>query len=80
VSVLTTKEIEIDADAAQIPVGIDGEAVSMSTPVVCTISPGALRVWVPRDRPGVTPPKPPINWVRLRHLAGVSRERSEIAA
>ena len=38
-SVLTAKEIEISADAAQIPVGIDGEAVSMSTPVTCTISP-----------------------------------------
>ena len=45
--VLTTKKIEISADAAQIPVGVDGEAVSMPTPVTCTISPAALRVWVP---------------------------------
>jgi diacylglycerol kinase family enzyme len=79
-SVLTTKEIEIDSDAAEIPVGIDGEAVSMSTPVRCTISPGALRVWVPRDRPGVAPPKPHVSWVRLRHLAGFRPERAEIAA
>ena len=77
--VLTTKKIEISADAAQIPVGIDGEAVSMSTPVTCTISPSALRVWVPRDRPGVPAPKPPVNWARLRHLAGVRRERAEVA-
>ena len=77
--VLTTKKIEISADAAQIPVGIDGEAVSMSTPVTCTISPSALRVWVPRDRPGVPAPKPPVNWARLRHLAGIRRERAEIA-
>ena len=56
---LTAKEIEISADAAQIPVGIDGEAVSMSTPVTSTISPCVLRVWVPRDRPGVPAPKPP---------------------
>ena len=77
--VLTTKKIEISADAAQIPVGIDGEAVSMPTPVTCTISPSALRVWVPRDRPGVPAPKPPVNWARLRHLAGVHRERAEIA-
>jgi diacylglycerol kinase family enzyme len=69
VTVLATKQLEIDADAAEIPVGVDGEAISMSTPVICTISPGALRVWVPRDRPGVTPPKPPLNWTRLRHLA-----------
>ena len=77
--VLTTKKIEISADAAQIPVGIDGESVSMSTPVTCTISPSALRVWVPRDRPGVPAPKPPVNWARLRHLAGVHRERAEVA-
>jgi diacylglycerol kinase family enzyme len=78
--VLSTKKIEITADAPQITVGIDGEALSMSTPVVCTISPGALRVWVPRDRPGVVPPKPPINWARLWHLAGIHRKRAEVAA
>jgi hypothetical protein len=66
---LATTKIEINADAARIPVGIDGEAVSLPTSVLCTIRPGALRVWVPRDRPGVTPPKPPLNWGRLRHLA-----------
>jgi diacylglycerol kinase family enzyme len=68
-STLVTTKIEVSADAARIPVGIDGEAVSLPTPVLCTIRPGALRVWVPRDRPGVTPPKPPLNWGRLRHLA-----------
>ncbi len=79
VRVLSTTKIEITADAPQIPVGVDGEALSMSTPVVCTISPGALRVWVPRDRPGITPPKPPINWARLWHLAGIHRKRAEVA-
>ena len=52
-SVLTTKQIEISADVPQIPVGVDGESILMPTPVTCTVSPGALRVWVPRDRPGV---------------------------
>src|SRR6201989_859278 len=80
VGVLSTKKIEITADAPQIPVGVDGEALSMSTPVVCTISPGALRVWVPRDRPGIVPPKPPINWARLWHLAGIHRKRAEVVA
>ena len=79
VRVLTTKKIEITADVPQIPVGVDGEALSMSTPVVCAISPGALRVWVPRDRPGVAPPKPPLNWARLWHLAGIHRKRAEVA-
>jgi len=50
-SVLTAKQVEITADAPRIPVGVDGEAVLMSAPVTCTVSPGALRVWVPHDRP-----------------------------
>ena len=78
-NVLTAKQIEITADEAQIPVGVDGEAISMPTPVVCTISSRALSVWVPRDRPGVTPPKPPINWARLRHLAGLRRRHGGMA-
>ena len=78
-TVLTAGKIEISADAAQIPAGIDGEAVSMSTPVTCTISPAALRVWVPRNRPGVPAPKPAVNWRRLWHLAGIHRERAELA-
>ncbi len=72
-SALTAKKIDITADAPQIPVGIDGEAVSLPTPVHCTIRPGALRVWVPRNRPGVTPPKAPLNWARLRQLAAFHR-------
>ena len=71
--VLTTKRIEISTDAPEIPVGIDGEAVILPAPVVCTIHPGALRVWVPRNRPGVPRPKPEVNWARLRRLAVGSR-------
>jgi len=67
--VLTTREIEVTADAPQIPVGIDGEAVRLPTPVRCTIRPGVLRVWVPRHRPGVPQPKPQMSWARLRQLA-----------
>ena len=67
--VLTAKEIEISADAPSIPVGIDGEAVTLPAPVVCAIRPGALRVWVPRHRPGVAPPKAPVSWATLWQLA-----------
>jgi hypothetical protein len=38
---------------AQLPAGIDGEAVLLDLPVVCEIRPGALRVLLPRDRPGI---------------------------
>jgi len=68
-SVLNAEKVEITADAPQIPIGIDGEAVLMPTPVECAIRPAALRVRVPRSRPGVPRPKSPMNWARLRRLA-----------
>jgi diacylglycerol kinase family enzyme len=69
VMVLTADEVVVDADEPEIPVGIDGETVMMPTPVRCAIRPQALRVRVPRDRPGVRPPKPRINWPALWTLA-----------
>ena len=68
-TLLTAAKVEITADTPQVPVGVDGEAVSMPTPVLCTIRPAALRVRVPRNRPGGSPPRPPMSWVRLTHLA-----------
>jgi diacylglycerol kinase family enzyme len=69
ITVMTTKEVVVDADADQIPVGVDGEALLLDTPVRCTVQPGALRVRVPRNRPGVPEPKPVINWHRLWQMA-----------
>jgi diacylglycerol kinase family enzyme len=69
VTVLTGREALVDAEAAEIPVGIDGEAVSAPAPVRCTIRPGALRVRLPRHRPGVPRPKSRIQWDRLWRLA-----------
>jgi len=66
---LTAGEVTVDADAPQIPVGIDGETVMLPTPVRATIQPRALRVIVPRQRPGIPAPKPPLEWPRLRQLA-----------
>ena len=62
-------EVVVDADVPEIPVGVDGEALLMTTPVRCTIEPGALRVLVPRNRPGVPPAQPSLDLVRLRELA-----------
>jgi diacylglycerol kinase family enzyme len=69
VTVLTAEDVVIEADTAEIPVGIDGETVKVAAPVRCTIRPRALRVRVPRDRPGVRPPKPRLDWPTLRRLA-----------
>ena len=70
-TVLTAEQVTVDADTPEIPVGIDGETVMLPTPVRCTIpiQPRALRVVVPKERPGVPAPKPPLEWPRLRQLA-----------
>ncbi len=73
-SALTTQEIEIAADAAEITVGVDGGALPLSAPVTCAISPGVLHIWVPRNRAGGPAPMPPMKRPRLRHLAGVCGE------
>ena len=65
----TAAEVVVSADVPEIPVGVDGEALLMSTPVRCTIEPRALRVVVPRNRPGVPPAQPALDLVRLRELA-----------
>ena len=62
-------DVIIDAAGPTIPVGIDGEAVTVPTPVRCSVRPLALRVLLPRDRPGVPPPQPRIDWKRLWHIA-----------
>jgi hypothetical protein len=62
-------EVVVRADALLIPVGIDGETVQLTTPVRCTIRPGALRVRLPRERPGIRPPRGRLDWATLWNLA-----------
>ncbi|MFF9623214.1 diacylglycerol/lipid kinase family protein [Streptomyces griseosporeus] len=62
---------------ALIPVAVDGEALWLRTPVVCSVRPRALRVLLPRDRPGVPPPAPPVDW---RHLLALAWGRAEHTA
>ena len=68
-TVQTAREAVIDADQPEIPVGVDGEALMLPTPVYCALRPRILRVRVPRNRPGTHSPRPPMNWRRLRELA-----------
>ncbi|WP_407696270.1 diacylglycerol/lipid kinase family protein [Streptomyces bikiniensis] len=70
-NVLTARRVEVtcdDGDGA-LSVAVDGEALVLPAPVVCTLRPRALRVLVPRDRPGITPPPPPMDWRRITELA-----------
>lgn len=68
-TVMTARSVEVTADADEIPVAVDGEALHLPTPVVCTVRPGALRVLVPRERPGVVTPPPRVDWRLLLALA-----------
>jgi diacylglycerol kinase family enzyme len=61
-------EVLVSADTPVVPVGIDGETVRLSTPVRCTIRPGALRVRLPREGPGVRPPRGRLDWATLWDL------------
>ncbi|SFK52420.1 diacylglycerol/lipid kinase family protein [Geodermatophilus ruber] len=65
----TAHEVVVEADAPQIPVGVDGEALLLPTPVRCTVAPGALRVRLPRNRPGIPVPRPPLDRALLRQQA-----------
>ncbi|WP_234331849.1 diacylglycerol/lipid kinase family protein [Streptomyces sp. NRRL S-455] len=47
--------ITLSGDAHHLDAGIDGEAVRLPLPVRCGILPGALRVLLPKDRPGIPP-------------------------
>lgn len=68
-AILTTREVVVETDRPEVEVGIDGEALTLPAPVHCRIAPGALRVRVPRNRPGVPTAHPRMDWRRLRKLA-----------
>lgn len=69
VTVLTGREVLVTADTASIPVAVDGEALELAVPVRCVIRPAALRVRVPRHRPGPVQAVPTVRWSRLAQLA-----------
>ncbi|MFJ3976234.1 diacylglycerol/lipid kinase family protein [Streptomyces sp. NPDC090021] len=60
--VLTSRRVVVGSDAESLPVAVDGEALTLPAPVTCSIRPGALRVRVPRGRPGAPAGRPPLQW------------------
>jgi diacylglycerol kinase family enzyme len=62
-------EVVVAADVPEIAVGIDGETVHLAAPVRCTVRPGVLRVRLPRERPGIRPPRGRLDWATLWALA-----------
>ncbi|MFF3335226.1 diacylglycerol/lipid kinase family protein [Streptomyces sp. NPDC002888] len=68
-AVLAAHEVVVEADEPHLEVGLDGEALQLPTPVRCSVARRALRVRVPRVRPGVPEAPPRLDWRRLRKLA-----------
>ncbi|EFL29681.1 diacylglycerol kinase [Streptomyces viridochromogenes DSM 40736] len=68
-TVLTAQHVVVQGDEANLEVGLDGEALTLPAPVHCRIARRALRVRVPRERPGVPEAPPRLDWRRLRKLA-----------
>jgi diacylglycerol kinase family enzyme len=69
VTMLSAREAVIDAGGEPVPVGVDGEALALPTPLVARIRPAALRVRVPRHRPGVRAARAALDWTHLGRLA-----------
>jgi hypothetical protein len=79
-TLVVADEVEVDADVAEVPAGVDGESVRLATPVRCRVRPGALRVRVPRDRPGVPSPTPTLQLSAVLELAGPGRRDGPLPA
>ncbi|PNG92736.1 diacylglycerol/lipid kinase family protein [Streptomyces malaysiensis] len=65
----TAGDVVVDTQEPAVPVGVDGEPLTLRTPLHCHIAPGALRVRVPRHRPGVPADRPAMDWRGVRRLA-----------
>ena len=73
-------EVVVNSDEPTVPVGIDGETVQLSTPVRCTVRPRALRVRLPRERPGIRAPRGHLDWASLWGLAVRRRPSADAPA
>lgn len=69
ITALKARRVVVEADEELIPVAVDGEALTLPQPVVCTVRPGVLRVRVPRHRPGAPYVAPSVDWRRVVRLA-----------
>jgi diacylglycerol kinase family enzyme len=68
----TTPSLRVEAQVPELPAGVDGEALTLPTPLEFQVLPGALRVLVP---PALGPPAPrvqPHRWSTVRRLVRVA--------
>jgi len=70
---LTMPELEIDAEGP-VPIGIDGEAITLQPPLRFRIRPGALRVRIAPQHPGASPSAaiPSGAWAGLKSIVRIA--------
>jgi diacylglycerol kinase family enzyme len=66
---MTVPEVVVTAPQATIPAGLDGESVLLHTPARCQVRAAALRVRVPRQRPGAPAARETLTLGHLLRLA-----------
>lgn len=71
----TPESLSVESPGGAIHAGVDGEYLTMSSPLAIRSEPGALRVRVPADRPGLPAPIPTSSIATLRALWSVALGR-----
>ncbi len=72
----TPGSLSVESPGAEIYAGVDGEYLTFTAPLEIRSEPGALRVRVPADRPGLPAPIPTSSIATLRELWSVVMGRA----
>ncbi|MFL6139900.1 MAG: diacylglycerol/lipid kinase family protein [Frankiaceae bacterium] len=75
----TAEAVVVESAGGQLPAGIDGEIVMLTSPVECRVRVAALRVLIPRDRAARPPREEPLTLRALVRVAAPAGRRSRAA-
>ncbi len=71
----TAESLTVESSEGVVHAGVDGEYLTLPSPLAMSSQPGALRVRVPADRPGLPAPLPTSSVATLWSLWSVARGR-----
>jgi diacylglycerol kinase family enzyme len=71
----TAESLTVESSSGVVHAGVDGEYLTLPSPLIMSCQAGALRVRVPADRPGLPAPLPTSSVATLRALWSVARGR-----
>ena len=64
----TGSKVTISRNDGTVPAGVDGESIEFPSPLEISIRPGALRIRVPKERPGTKSAWPRLDWRLVARL------------